>query len=118
MSETYDYEPDPRDFDPEPAWIANGGRWLFSLWPEEERLDVQWQPLYTAPPQQQAEPVAEKQRLQSKLFELAVSKGLITVHTKRLYDRNVNTTVSWMQGHTFRACDISNEAAHGIKEGT
>ncbi len=29
MSETYDYEPDPRDFDPEPAWIANGGRWPF-----------------------------------------------------------------------------------------
>ena len=29
MSETYDYEPDPRDFDPEPEWIANGGRWPF-----------------------------------------------------------------------------------------
>ena len=29
MGETYDYEPDPRDFEPEPKWIANGGRWPF-----------------------------------------------------------------------------------------
>ena len=34
------------------AWFDDdhGARWLFSLWPEEERLDVQWQPLYTSPP--------------------------------------------------------------------
>ncbi|QYJ23390.1 hypothetical protein KYT87_09305 [Achromobacter sp. ES-001] len=33
------------------AWFDqdNGARWLFTLWPEEERLDVQWQPLYAAP---------------------------------------------------------------------
>ena len=43
------------------AWFDadNGARWLFSLWPEEERLDVEWQPLYTSPPAQpQQEPVA------------------------------------------------------------
>lgn len=33
------------------AWFDqdNGARWLFTLWPEEERLDVQWEPLYAAP---------------------------------------------------------------------
>jgi hypothetical protein len=45
------------------AWFDadNGARWLFSLWPEEERLDVEWQPLFTSPPAQPAlvqEPVA------------------------------------------------------------
>ena len=36
------------------AWFDadNGARWLFSLWPEEERLDVEWQPLFTSPPAQ------------------------------------------------------------------
>lgn len=34
------------------AWFDqdSGARWLFTLWPEEERLDVQWEPLYAAPP--------------------------------------------------------------------
>ena len=33
------------------AWFDadNGARWLFTLWPEEERLDVVWEPLFTAP---------------------------------------------------------------------
>jgi hypothetical protein len=33
------------------AWFDadNGARWLFTLWPEEERLDVEWEPLYAAP---------------------------------------------------------------------
>jgi hypothetical protein len=33
------------------AWFDkdNGARWLFTLWPEEERLDVDWEPLFTAP---------------------------------------------------------------------
>ncbi len=32
------------------AWFDadNGARWLFTLWPEEERLDVKWEPLYIA----------------------------------------------------------------------
>lgn len=36
------------------AWFDadNGARWLFSIWPEEERLDVEWQPLYTSTPAQ------------------------------------------------------------------
>jgi hypothetical protein len=43
------------------AWFDadNGARWLFTLWPEEERLDVKWEPLYTTPPEQQA-PVQER----------------------------------------------------------
>ena len=30
------------------AWFDedNGARWLFTLWPEEEKLDVAWEPLY------------------------------------------------------------------------
>jgi hypothetical protein len=33
------------------AWFDadNGARWLFSLWPQEERLEVDWQPLYIRP---------------------------------------------------------------------
>jgi hypothetical protein len=33
------------------AWFDkdNGARWLFTLWPKEERLDVDWEPLFTAP---------------------------------------------------------------------
>ena len=35
------------------AWFDkdSGARWLFSLWPDEENkgLEVDWQPLYTAP---------------------------------------------------------------------
>lgn len=32
------------------AWFDadNGARWLFSLWPDEERLEVDWKPLYLA----------------------------------------------------------------------
>jgi hypothetical protein len=42
------------------AWFDadSGARWLFTLWPEEERLDVKWDPLYTTPPAQPA-PVQE-----------------------------------------------------------
>jgi hypothetical protein len=38
------------------AWFDadSGARWLFTLWPEEERLDVEWQPLYATPPAQPA----------------------------------------------------------------
>lgn len=34
------------------AWFDedHGARWLFTLWPDEERLDVKWEPLFTAPP--------------------------------------------------------------------
>jgi hypothetical protein len=58
------------------AWFDadSGARWLFTLWPEEERLDVKWEPLYTAPPAQPApvqEPVAWRElcrRLYVELF--------------------------------------------------
>lgn len=40
------------------AWFDadNGARWLFSLWPEEEKLDVDWQPLYLATTSTAAQP--------------------------------------------------------------
>lgn len=33
------------------AWFDKdlGARWLFTLWPEEECLDVEWEPLFTHP---------------------------------------------------------------------
>lgn len=35
------------------AWFDqdHGARWLFTLWPDEERLEVDWEPLYAAPVQ-------------------------------------------------------------------
>ncbi|MBD9476455.1 hypothetical protein IB268_26325 [Achromobacter sp. ACM01] len=40
------------------AWFDqdSGARWLFTLWPEEERLDVQWEPLFAAPQASEAVP--------------------------------------------------------------
>lgn len=38
------------------AWFDadNGARWLFTLWPDKERLDVEWEPLYRSPIIEQA----------------------------------------------------------------
>ena len=62
-------------------------------------------------------PLTDERWFQSELFKLAVQKGLLSVHTEHLaggWSKDV-TKVSWMEGHN-KACDISNEAAHGIKE--
>lgn len=50
----------------------------------------------------------------AELWNLAVRKGLVTVHSSLVDERNYGTKVSWIQGHD-KACDISNDAAaHGI----
>ena len=61
-------------------------------------------------------PLTDERWFQSELFKLAVQKGLLSVHTEHLaggWSKDI-TKVSWMEGHN-KACDISNEAAHGIK---
>lgn len=60
-------------------------------------------------------PLTEDQWVQSELFKLAVRNGLISVHTELVAapQTDPKTKVSWMDGHA-RACDVSNEAAHGI----
>lgn len=52
------------------------------------------------------------------LWRLAVRKGLITIHSERIHDRDPRTICSWIQGHD-KAADISNEAAklNDAKEG-
>jgi hypothetical protein len=76
------------------AWFDadNGARWLFTLWPEEERLDVKWEPLYTTPPEQTA-PVLLTER------ELELIDGMIEVqldHAKRC-DSIANRTMAEKQ---------------------
>ena len=53
------------------AWFDadNGARWLFSLWPEEERLEVDWQPLYIAAG------AAPKQPSVADFVNAAITKG-------------------------------------------
>jgi hypothetical protein len=56
MDEAVRPAPPPSAAESKPvAWRAwfdadNGARWLFTLWPDEERLEVDWQPLYAIPP--------------------------------------------------------------------
>lgn len=49
------------------------------------------------------------------LFDLAVRKGLITLHSERVNDRDPATRVSWMEGHD-KSCDISNTAHDAAKQ--
>lgn len=59
----------------------------------------------------------DKQATKAALWDLAVSKGLITVHIEQLAPGTWSaqlSEVSWIEGHD-KACDISIEAAHGIK---
>ena len=44
------------------------------------------------------------------LWRHAVRKGVVTVHTECMDDRNPGTKCSWIQGHD-KAADVSNEAA-------
>lgn len=48
--------------------------------------------------------------IHAELWRLAVRKGVVTVESKLIDDRNPNTRCSWMQGND-KACDISNDAA-------
>jgi hypothetical protein len=74
------------------AWFDadNGARWLFSLWPEEERLNVEWTPLYTTPPQRKPLTADEISEISIDVYGYRIEK----------------------QDQFARAI----EAAHGIKE--
>lgn len=74
---------------------------------------------YTSPPSQR-KPLKDEQATKAALWDLAVSKGLVTVHSEQLapgiWSAHLSVA-SWIEGHD-KACDISTEAAHGIKVGT
>lgn len=53
---------------------------------------------------------AELEAIHAKLWRHAVSKGVITVHSEQMDDRNPGTKCSWIQGHD-KAADVSNDAA-------
>lgn len=69
-----------------------------------------------APAAPVAQPVSGITALQAELWKLAVRKGLVTVHTERVSPTDQRTKVSWLEGHA-KACDVSNDAAHGITKG-
>ena len=105
------------------AWAC----WLDSENPETDKPTVvNYEPLayskrrpllYAHPPKR--EPLTDERWFQSELFKLAVKKRLLSIHTEHVSAPQADpvTKVSWMEGHA-KACDISNEAAHGIKENT
>ena len=49
-------------------------------------------------------------QIKADLFDLAVRKGLLSVHSELIDPRNHGTRCSWLEGHA-KACDISNNAA-------
>jgi len=49
-------------------------------------------------------------QIKADLFDLAVRKGLLSVHSELIDPRNHGTRCSWLVGHA-KACDISNNAA-------
>lgn len=58
--------------------------------------------------------LTDEQWTQSELFKLAVSRGLLTLHTEFVAAPvDTETKVSWMEGHAT-SCDISNEAARAV----
>ena len=57
-----------------------------------------------------AQPAEPVDSIHAELWRLAVRKGVVTVESKLIDDRNPNTRCSWMQGND-KACDISNDAA-------
>ena len=66
----------------------------------------------------QRKPLTDEQATKAALWDLAVSKGLVTVHSEQLAPGTWSahlSVASWIEGHD-KACDISNEAAHSIKE--
>ena len=83
------------------AWFDkdSGARWLFSLWPDEENkgLEVDWQPLYTAP-QPERKPTTDAQCIE--LFH-KVQRGM------GFKDHDVIPFISGV---------AAGEHFHGIKE--
>ena len=56
-------------------------------------------------------------QIKADLFDLAVRKGLLSVHSELIDPRNHGTRCSWLEGHA-KACDISNNAALAARKGT
>lgn len=71
------------------AWFDadNGARWLFTLWPEEERLDVEWEPLFAAP-KALAIP-AERDALAAELASIQKQEPVA------LEDEMLDAAISW-----------------------
>lgn len=65
--------------------------------------------LYATPPSAATPEPSDAERLDAELWRLAIRKGIVTLHSERIDDRNQHTRCSWMQGHD-KACDISNNA--------
>lgn len=68
----------------------------------------------------QRKPLTEQMMTKTALWDLVVSKGLVTIHSEQLAPGTWSahlSVASWIEGHA-KSCDISNEAAHGIKENT
>lgn len=55
-------------------------------------------------------------QIKADLFDLAVRKGLLSVHSELIDPRNHGTRCSWLEGHA-KACDISNNAALAARTG-
>lgn len=55
-------------------------------------------------------------QIKADLFDLAVRKGLLSVHSELIDPRNHGTRCSWLEGHA-KACDISNNAALAARKG-
>lgn len=71
----------------------------------------------SAPGAEQAKPVQAMtdEQWHAELWKLAVRKGLVTVHSVLMDERNPGTRCSWIQGHD-KASGISNDAAAwGVK---
>ena len=54
-------------------------------------------------------------QIKADLLDLAVRKGLLSVHSELIDPRNHGTRCSWLEGHA-KACDISNNARAALKK--
>lgn len=52
--------------------------------------------------------------VKAALFDLAVARGILTLHSERMVDNDPDTRCSWMSGHD-KSCDIGNEPYDVIK---
>lgn len=62
--------------------------------------------------------LTETQKTKAELWDLAVGKGLITVHSEQLAPGTWSahlSVASWMEGHD-KACDISNQAYDAARQ--
>lgn len=85
-------------------------KWNVPLWEDESPLQLG--NLYAEPVR--TKDLTDGQWTQSELFKLAVSRGLLTLHTEFVAAPvDTETKVSWMEGHAT-SCDISNEAARAV----